>query len=169
MPDFTRFPIRAVTILLLIPALLLPFSAFAGSQKLVLRDGDSFALNGEEFRIWGIDAPELFQTCRNSAGESYSCGRQAKEHLRKIIGARAIRCEPAPRAKKETRAVARCFVDGEDLGQLMVRDGFAVEYSYFSKGTYAADEREAKTSRRGLWAGSFQNPRDWRKSSGNRY
>jgi endonuclease YncB( thermonuclease family) len=154
--------------LLLTPALFWPWPAGAGSQKLVLHDGDSFALGGAEIRLWGIDAPEFFQTCRNQAGQDYACGRQAKNYLQELIGRGSVRCEPTARAKRETRTVARCFVGAGDLGQLMVRGGWAVEYRYFSKGAYTADEQQAKNSKRGLWSGTFQNPRDWRNARENR-
>ena len=164
-PDFTRFPILAAMILWLVPALLwFPAIAGAMSQKLILHDGDSFSLSGEEIRLWGIDAPEFFQTCRDPAGKEYPCGRQAKEYLQGLIEQHAVRCESTTRAKNETRIVARCFIGADDLGQQMVRGGWAVEYRYFSKGAYTAAELEAKNSHRGLWAGTFQNPRDWRKT-----
>jgi endonuclease YncB( thermonuclease family) len=163
-----RFFLLAVLSVLLTPALFWPWSAGAGSQKLFLHDGDSFTLGGAEIRLWGIDAPEFFQTCRNQAGQDYSCGRQAKDYLRDLIGGRAIRCETTTRAKNETRTVARCFAGADDLGQLMVRGGWAVEYRYFSKGVYTADELQAKNSKRGLWSGTFQNPHDWRKVRENR-
>ena len=163
-----RFSLLAVLSVMLTPALFWPWPAGAASQKLVLHDGDSFALNGMEIRLWGIDAPEFFQTCRNQAGQDYSCGRQAKDQLGDLIGDRAIQCETTTRAKNETRTVARCFAGADDLGQLMVRGGWAVEYRYFSKGVYTADELQAKNSKRGLWSGTFQNPRDWRKARENR-
>ena len=169
-PDFTRFPVLAAMILWLAPALLW-YPAIAGAepgQMIQLRDGDSFVLNGEEIRLWGIDAPEFFQTCRDVAGMDYPCGRRAKKHLQDLIGDRAVRCEATARAENETRIVARCFVGADDLGQLMVQGGWAVEYRYFSKGAYAANELEAKNASRGLWAGTFQNPRDWRKAQGKR-
>ena len=164
----TRFFILAMLAIMLVPALFCPEPAAAMSQKLILHDGDSFSLGGEEIRLWGIDAPEFFQTCRNQAGQDYSCGRQAKDNLRDLIGGRAIRCETTTRAKNETRTVARCFVGADDLGQMMVRSGWAVEYQYFSKGVYTADELQAKNSKSGLWSGTFQNPRDWRKARENR-
>lgn len=145
-PDFTRFPVLAAMILWLVPALLWN-PAIAGAepgQMIQLRDGDSFVLNGEEIRLWGIDAPEFFQTCRDEAGMDYPCGRIAKKHLQDLIGDRAVRCEATARAENETRLVARCFVGADDLGQLMVHGGWAVEYRYFSKEAYAAAELEAK-------------------------
>ncbi len=60
--NFIRFPVLIVTFLWLVPALLwFPVFAVAEPEQVVkLRDGDSFALNGEDIRLWGIDAPEFF-------------------------------------------------------------------------------------------------------------
>ncbi|MDZ4374945.1 MAG: hypothetical protein U1C74_26495 [Phenylobacterium sp.] len=44
----------------------------------------------------------------------------------------------------------------------MVRGGMAVEYRQFSGGVYAPVESEARRARRGLWAGSFEQPAAWR-------
>lgn len=164
----TRFSLLTVLSVLLTPALFWPWPAGAGSQKLVLHDGDSFALGGGEIRLWGIDAPEFFQTCRDQNGQNYSCGREAKDFLQDLIAARAVRCEKMPRREGEARTVARCFAGEDDLGRMMVRGGWAVEYKYFSKGFYTADELQAKKNRRGLWAGTFTNPRDWRKLNAKR-
>ena len=163
-PDFTRFPVLAAMILWLAPALLW-YPAIAGAepgQMIQLRDGDSFVLNGEEIRLWGIDAPEFFQECRRQDGENYPCGKQAKAAFVHLIDGRSIRCEPMPRSKKEDRTVARCFAGEDDLGREMVAAGWAVEYKYFSKGFYADAERAAKTERSGIWNGTFDIPRDWR-------
>ena len=45
----------------------------------------------------------------------------------------------------------------------MVRSGHARDYARHSHGRYAAAEREAREARRGLWAGEFENPGEWRK------
>ena len=49
---------------LLITAFLILSSAPALSADLFIRDGDSFAMNGKELRLWGIDAPEYRQSIR---------------------------------------------------------------------------------------------------------
>jgi endonuclease YncB( thermonuclease family) len=43
----------------------------------------------------------------------------------------------------------------------MVRQGWALASGFASP--YASDEADAKTQKRGVWAGSFVAPRDWRR------
>jgi endonuclease YncB( thermonuclease family) len=46
----------------------------------------------------------------------------------------------------------------------MVRSGHALELHRHSRGRYASAEREARQARRGLWAGSFEQPAEWRRA-----
>jgi endonuclease YncB( thermonuclease family) len=43
----------------------------------------------------------------------------------------------------------------------MVRQGWALASGFTS--AYASDEADAKTQKRGIWAGSFVAPREWRR------
>jgi endonuclease YncB( thermonuclease family) len=47
----------------------------------------------------------------------------------------------------------------------MVRLGWAMDYRHYSHGLYAAEEAEARREKRGLWAGEFMPPWQWRKLS----
>jgi endonuclease YncB( thermonuclease family) len=46
----------------------------------------------------------------------------------------------------------------------MVRSGWAVDFRRYSKGAYADEEAQARAARRGLWAGEFEVPAQWRKT-----
>ena len=59
-----------------------------GSAKPV--DGDSF---NTEVRIFGIDAPEPGQTCKNAQGLSYPCGRIASDAMAELLRGKTVRCE----------------------------------------------------------------------------
>jgi endonuclease YncB( thermonuclease family) len=127
--------------------------AIVGSARII--DGDSLAVAGVEIRLYGIDAPELAQTCIR-AGESWPCGREAAAALRLAAAGREVTC----RARDEDRfgrVVAVCHAGGVDLGAAMIKGGLAVAY-----GAYAADEREARDARRGIWSSTFDRPVDWR-------
>lgn len=125
-------------------------------------DGDSLELNGEAIRLSGIDAPESRQRCRDGAGRTYACGRVATRALAAAVAGRSIDCTRLERDRYR-RQVALCAVAGRDLGEAMVWAGFAVDFPAFSHGRYDAAERAAREARRGLWAGTFQRPSDWRR------
>ena len=58
------------------------------SSSLKIIDGDTIILNSEKIRFYGIDTPEIKQTCTDNYGHTYLCGIKAKLELEKIIGSR---------------------------------------------------------------------------------
>ena len=90
------------------------------------------------------------------AGLAWRCGVEAANVMRRMVAGREIRCRPREQ-DRYGRTVAACFAGGLDLGAAMVKGGFAVAY-----GAYAADEREARDARRGVWSSSFERPAAWR-------
>lgn len=142
-----------------------PAPAFSAEKKqgnVYVVDGDTFHMNGQKIRIWGIDAVERHQTCLKS-GQSYECGKSARLYLQSVIGKDIPVCTARPKSPKETRTVASCQVDGKDIGHEMVKSGWALDYRHFSKGAYSSEEKAARQKRLGIWAGEFQSPYDWRK------
>jgi endonuclease YncB( thermonuclease family) len=124
-----------------------------GSARVI--DGDSLVVSGTEIRLFGIDAPELSQTCLR-AGRSWNCGADAAEALRAATAGRTIVCRPHEQ-DRYGRTVAVCHASGLDLGAAMVKGGLAVAY-----GAYEADQREARDARRGIWSSNFEQPAAWR-------
>lgn len=156
----------AINILLLLSLLLSSSPAAAGDGFRVI-DGDGFHTGTESVRLWGIDAPELDQECTRD-GQSYECGKVAAAMLRVFIGSEPMHCTEVDR-DRYGRTVARCEVgNGADLGGLMVAAGWAVDFERYSNGWYAHHQADAESARRGLWAGSFVDPRDWRKRASSR-
>ena len=131
------------------------------SGRVRVLDGDSIDLAGEPIRLFGIDAPESRQVCRDGAGRAYRCGHAATLALTAATAGRTVACTRVEYDRYD-RQVAICTADGRDLGDTMVRAGHAVELPEYSGGRYAAAEREARATRRGLWAGTFEQPSEWR-------
>jgi endonuclease YncB( thermonuclease family) len=138
---------------------------FASHANIVVIDGDSLrADDGVEYRLFGIDAPELYQNCSEVNGKPWQCGRTAKVRLAAIINRGDANCEA--RAKDRFgRIVAVCRARGvPDISEAMVRDGFAIGLK-FARGKYQQAQDEAEASKRGIWRGSFERPADWRAAN----
>jgi endonuclease YncB( thermonuclease family) len=127
-------------------------------------DGDSLEIAGERIRLFGIDAPEGRQECRDAGGRPYPCGREAARALAAATAGRNVECTPVALDRYD-RGVAICTASGRDLSELMVREGHALELRQHSGGRYAAAEREARNDKRGLWAGEFTRPAAWRQQN----
>lgn len=125
-------------------------------------DGDSLIIQNVHVRLWGVDAPETEQTCTDAEDRRYNCGLLASDVMTEETAGATVSCYRVA-TDQYGRMVGVCNSRGRDLGEVMVRRGFAVDYAYFSGGKYRGAELEARTERRGLWSGKFQNPRDWRK------
>ncbi|HEV7304898.1 thermonuclease family protein [Ensifer sp.] len=123
-------------------------------------DGDSLRIAGKRVRIEGIDAPELAQTCQR-AGVAWECGREARAQLRALISSGDVRCRFHGR-DRYGRDLGACEAGGRDIGGEMVLGGYAVSY-----GRYEAEEAKAERERRGLWAGTFVMPQEWRRTNGH--
>ena len=125
-------------------------------------DGDSVKAGGEPIRLIGIDAPELRQTCRDAQGRGWPCGRAARTRLAELVSKGDVVC--APQGKdRYGRTLAVCSAGNiPDVGEVLVREGYAVNFALSSSG-YPAAERDAESARRGLWQGEFERPQDWRR------
>lgn len=137
---------------------LLSWSASAdeinGVAKVI--DGDTLEVWEITVRLEGIDAPEIAQTCTRASGTSWACGEAAADHLKRTIDGKALACRGDEKDRYD-RLIATCFLDGQDLNRSLVLNGWAVAFVQFSD-TYVAEEQQAKTARRGLWAGTFTRP-----------
>jgi endonuclease YncB( thermonuclease family) len=122
-------------------------------------DGDTIDIAGSRIRLEDIDAPEKDQSCADPDGRDWPCGQAATRQLRDHIRGQSLTCRPRAR-DRYGRVVAGCSLpDGTDLNAWLVRQGWALASGF----AYAADQAEAKTQKRGIWAGSFVAPREWRR------
>jgi endonuclease YncB( thermonuclease family) len=130
-----------------------------GTGNAQAKDGDSLTLNGTEVRLFGIDAPELNQSCGSNAGE-YPCGREAREALRGLLRSKLINCKSLE-TDRYGRAVSVCWDGKLEINNEMVRQGWAI--AYFRHATaYAKAQKEARAAKRGIWRGKFEMPENYR-------
>jgi endonuclease YncB( thermonuclease family) len=149
--------------LILILAVLSAGQSFAAGA--IVRDGGTIQLGEVTYRLDGIDAPELDQICIDEHADAWACGAEARDQLAKLIGDREVRCNDLGLGPYKKRHIGICTVEGEStsLNQLVVRQGFALNFEPYARGRFKEDEVGAKENRRGLWKGCFVAPHEFRR------
>ena len=131
----------------------------------IVRDGGTVEVAGIAYRLDGIDAPEVDQMCIDDHADPWACGVEARDHLAGLIGSHQVRCQDlGVGTTYKKRHIGICTVEGEStsLNQLLVAQGFALNFEPYARGRFKADETEARNRRRGLWKGCFAAPQDFR-------
>ena len=129
-------------------------------------DGDTIQIGQARIRLHGIDAPEASQTCLDTGGRAAACGATATQALKVLIGAATVDCAQRD-IDRYGRIVARCTVNGRDLGQGMVASGLAVAYRQYSM-DYVPFEQAARAQGLGIWSAQMQNPAAYRAAKADR-
>lgn len=139
-----------------------PSADLAISGPATVIDGDTIVVQGKHIRLFGIDAPESNQRCTGADRLPYNCGGLATSVLEEEIGGAVVNCFVID-VDQYRRLVGVCAANGHDLGEQMVRLGYAIDYVFFSGGRYGEAQEEARAAKRGMWAGQFIEPREWRR------
>ncbi len=140
--------------LLALTMLCLPLTAQAeivGRADVV--NGHRLRIDGAVVRLNGIAPLDPARKCWRGR-EQVSCEGLARNALRQLVQGRVVRCE-----EKEGFApvFALCRAGGRDLGEAMVRAGYAVGDPQRSR-KYQAAEQAARTARLGIWAADPSSP-----------
>jgi len=134
------------------------WSALAADVRIV--DGDTLRLGDRTLRLSGIDAPERGQSCTDTGGRIFDCGAAAAAALSRLVNDRSVVCRVHGH-ERFGRGLGVCQAGGAELNGGLVMSGWAIAYGD-SPGMLAA-EATARLSGRGLWAGGFTRPEDWRR------
>lgn len=159
-------PWRVAATAIALSAFMVPAAAEPLIGRASVIDGDTLEIHGARIRLEGIDAPESRQVriakddaekvgqvgplTSGQPGQKIPCGRRAAFFLADLIGERPVTCTPDGRDRYR-RVLARCTVDGTDIGRTLVRAGWALAYTKYST-EYSADEEAARQAWAGLWA-----------------
>ena len=133
-----------------------------GKAKII--DGDTIHIGKNKIRLYGIDAPEINQTCTIEK-IIWDCGIDSSQALESMISEKEIQCEIVD-IDRYKRFVAKCFVKNINLNQYMVQNGWAVAYRYYSD-DFIKNEEIAKKNKAGIWQGKFLDPYLFRKQQKN--
>ena len=125
-------------------------------------DGDTLQIQSHKIRLTGIDAPELTQTCQSPDKRLWACGQHAKRYLEQITHNQPITCTITTK-DRYNRFLGRCRAHNEDLGSLLVQNGWAIAYGGSTGLYYRLLELKARFGGKNIWSGSFISPKEWRK------
>ena len=148
----------ALFVFILVPS----FSHADFSGRVNVIDGDTIDVGDVRVRIHGIDAPEKAQTCQSEQNLKWACGEWVNQQVRVRLQGQRATCKRVD-TDKYGRAVATCFVNGEDIGRGLVSDGLAFAYRKYSM-AYDLDEKGAAVNDRGLHSSRVQDPAQYRKT-----
>jgi len=132
-------------------------------------DGDSLIFSEMETRIEHIDAPELDQSCWRY-GQRWRAGLDAAAFLSGLVASGRLECS-SKGWDRYHRPLVECSINGEEIGRIMVREGWAFAFCVDPpactrySGRYRAEEAEAREVKRGMWQGWCQKPWIYRRQA----
>ncbi|HXF89542.1 MAG TPA: thermonuclease family protein [Xanthobacteraceae bacterium] len=129
-----RSPVRPLALALL---LILPHEGWTKEGEAAARaidpaalaviDGDTIRYQGERWRLEGFDAPEIEHA---RCTQELARGIAARSRLLALARSGApLALVPSGRTDRYGRSLARLLVDGEDAGEVLVREGLARPYA----------------------------------------
>jgi endonuclease YncB( thermonuclease family) len=140
-----------------------PITTISGIAQVV--DGDTIKINKERIRFVGIDAPESKQKCLDKNYYEYLCGEISTEFLKKLVNGKKVECQYQER-DIYNRYLGVCKIGTVNINYEMVKNGMSIIYNLKeADGELKRLEAEAKRKKLGVWQGSFQEPKDYRKKN----
>lgn len=121
----------------------------------------SFTLDGYDVFLLGVDSVEIKQTCTVS-GRVWECWAAAQRQLETILSEGDVTCESVVEENSPKRMIARCAVNGLDVGRSMIESGFGLALPDETS-RYKDAQADARVARTGLWQGTFTAPSVWRE------
>jgi restriction system protein len=124
-------------------------------------DGGHVRVGGEVVRLYGVDALEPDQMCRDG-GAQWACGARARAELAKRVADRTVRCR-LEGVSEDGEGLGVCFVGLEDVGHELVEAGWALADLGVPE-RYGGAELQARDRLAGIWRSVFTTPAYWRLS-----
>lgn len=94
------------------------------ASQILAIDGDTYQFAGKRIRLAGWDSPETNQSAK--CRREHDRGLQAEAQAKRLIGTGATATLQLLGEDQYQRAVARIWIDGTDIGQLLFRDGLSL-------------------------------------------
>jgi endonuclease YncB( thermonuclease family) len=126
-------------------------------------DGDSLMIGEVTIDLFGIDAPELAQTCTTKKGKQQECGSLARQVLDSLIKNVKIKCKTEG-TQPDGVQLATCYAGPFNINEQMIAAGWAF-VRIDQVPAYARAEKFAKARVDGIWRGTFISPAQWRSEN----
>lgn len=153
--------LRICSWFILLCTLSLPAEAqISGAVRVI--DGDTLEVGGQRIRLHGIDAPEDDQPCTSALGAALNCGDWVTDQVRARYQGAQAHCTPVDQ-DRYGRVVAKCRVNGQDIGRILVEDGLAYAFRRYSL-DYDLEEKSAFVAQRGLHGFDLEPPAEHRRN-----
>lgn len=103
-----------------------PQPEMLSASQIYVIDGDTIDVDGERYRLTGFDTPETY---RAECESEKLRGDQATARMRALVrAATEISFAAQPSRDKYGRGLGALWVDGEDVGAILIRDDLARRY-----------------------------------------
>ncbi|MGH1415920.1 MAG: thermonuclease family protein [Pelagimonas sp.] len=130
------------------------------SGPLRVKDADTIDVAGTSVRLHAIDAPEVKQRCGGPGQPVWACGVWSKAQAQALFEGQVASCEQLD-TDRYGRVVARCWVNGQDMARVLVRDGLAFAFRKYGW-DYDLEEKAAAIAGRGLHSTGIVEPAQYR-------
>ena len=90
-----------------------------------------------------------------------ACGTASTDHLTRLVAGRGVTCDIHGHDRYD-RALATCHAGRHHAQRRHGVRGAPLAFRRYSR-AYVGEEARARAARRGLWAGAFVPPWDWRQ------
>lgn len=155
---------RTMTRWLLTALLVASSPAWAGeiAGRAQVVSGDTIVINDTHIRLYGIDAPEIDQTCTTRKGEAMRCGELARQALDAWMRGAQVQCRGDGEPSADAPWAAVCTIGWLDINEEIVTEGWALALSTESD-AYVRAETFAKARKEGIWRTEFVPPWEWKR------
>lgn len=125
--------------------------------------GNRLIVGKHKIRIYAIYGLFPGQPWKDRSGVVFNGGGISKTALTQKIDGKKVKCWHLPKEKSSWGAkICRVYLDGEDVGEWMVRNGHAVaDLRPMRREVYFRAEKRARKERIGIHQGEFDHPFIW--------
>jgi len=123
-------------------------------------DGDTLMFGDRKVHLYGVDAPELAQTCKTRKGSDMQCGELARQALGYLVRGVQVRCESRDKTPAN-EMIGVCHVGWLNINEEIALEGWAIATRDITE-DYVRAETFAKARKEGIWKTEFIPPWEWR-------